>query len=212
MISFLSDALEDYIVKHSDDELPLLKELRQFTETKTPAPQMLSGSIVGSFLTAMVKLTKSKSVLEIGTFTGYSALCLAEGLTDPEAKLVTLDKDPNAHKIANSFFVRSEQDKKIERILAPALESLEKLPGPFDFVFVDADKVNYSNYYRAVLAKVKKGGVIIFDNCLWGGKILDPKDESSVAVHELNSMLKKDPRVDNFILSIRDGLHMLLVR
>jgi len=211
MISFLSDSMENYITKHSEEESFLLKELRLFTETKSPAPQMLSGHIVGSFLKAMVKLTKSKSVLEVGTFTGYSALCLAEGLSCSEGKVITLDKDLNAHKIANSFFERSSYDKKIIRILGPALESIEKLSDTFDFVFIDADKVNYSNYYKAILPKVKKGGVIIFDNCLWSGKVLNPQDESSLAVHELNVLVKKDPKVDNFILSLRDGLHMLLV-
>ncbi len=208
MLSFLSDAMENYITMHSEEEPSLLRELRLFTENNSPAPQMLSGNIVGRFLRSMVKITNSRSILEIGTFTGYSALCLAEGILE-DGEVVTLDKDSNAHRIASKFFERSPYKNKIVSIQGDAIESLKKLAGPFDLVFVDADKVNYNNYYELVLPKMRKGGLIIFDNCLLQGTV--PKDKSAIAVHKLNERLREDSRVENIILSIRDGLHLALV-
>lgn len=210
MISFIPEDLENYVTEHSQKEEGLLKELRDFTLNNSPAPIMLSGHVVGRFLKFLVTITKSRNVLEIGTFTGYSALCLAEGLGE-SGSVTTLDKDPGAFRIAKKFFEKSPLGKRITAIQGPAIESLKSLDGPFDFIFIDADKVNYLNYYHEVLKKVQPGAVIVFDNCFLQGKILQANCEKSKVMHELNQTLRDDPRVENFILSVRDGLHVVRV-
>lgn len=214
MLSFFSDDLEAYISRHSAPESDLLAELTRFTREKTTAPNMLSGHIVGRFLKLLVQMTRSKNILEVGTFTGYATLCLAEGTEALGGKVTTLEFDPGAASKARSFFKKSPYDSFISLELGPALDSIDKLSGPFDLVFIDADKVNYTNYFNKLMEqkKVVSGSLLIFDNCLWSGEVLNPKDNSSKALCELNQTLHNDPRVENVLLSVRDGLHLALVR
>lgn len=212
MLSFFSKDLEKYINLHSEEEPPLLAELREYTQKNTDLPQMLSGNIVGRLLKLLITLTRSKNILEIGTFTGYASLSMAEACFSFGGRVTTLEYDPDTAKKAEGFFTRSAYSNNITQMVGPALESLEKLDGPFDFVFVDADKVNYKNYFEQVMTKVKPGALFVFDNCLWSGSVLKPEDESSQAIHSLNQTLKEDPRVENIILSVRDGLHLAHVK
>jgi caffeoyl-CoA O-methyltransferase len=172
-------------------------------------PQMVSGPLEGNFLRLLVQISGAKSVLEIGMFTGFSALSMAAGLP-ADGKLTTLELDPKCIETGKRYFARSEHGKKITIKEGPALESLKDLPGPFDFVFIDADKTNYTNYYNAVLPKVRGGGLILVDNVLWGGAVLDPKSPSDKAITELNDRVALDDRVDKVLLTIRDGV--LLIR
>lgn len=212
MLSFFPENLDGYILKHSEKEPELLSELSRYTQENTNCPQMLSGNMVGRFLKLLIKLTRSKSILEIGTFTGYATLSMAEACSQLDGHVTTLEFDKNIVRKAAPFFERSPYSSHITQKIGPALESLESLEGPFDFVFVDADKVNYKNYYEKVIEKVKPGALLVFDNCLWSGSVLNPKDDSSKAIHDLNETLEKDLRVENMILSLRDGLHLAYVK
>lgn len=172
-------------------------------------PQMLSGPLEGNFLRLMVQISGAKSILEIGMFTGFSALNMAAGLS-AQGTLTTLELDRKCIEMGRRYFDRSEHGKKITIKEGPALESLKNLPGPFDFVFIDADKTNYTNYYNDVVPKVNQGGLILIDNVLWGGAVLDPKSESDKAITQLNDLVAIDDRVDKVLLTIRDGV--LLIR
>jgi caffeoyl-CoA O-methyltransferase len=172
---------------------------------------MLTGPVEGTFLRMLVQVSGAKRVLEIGTFTGYSALSMAAGLSD-DAELITCELDPEHARIAQSFFDRSPQGKRIALKLGPALDSIRTLPrdSKFDLVFIDADKENYLNYYEAVLPHLKTGGLIVADNTLWSGKVLDPKEQSDRAIVAFNTHVARDSRVEQVLLSVRDGI--MLVR
>jgi predicted O-methyltransferase YrrM len=167
---------------------------------------MLSGFVQGRILAMFSKMIRPRVVLEIGTYLGYSALCFAEGLADG-GKVITLDIIEETNKVARSFVEKTEYKDRIEFHLGNAVEIIPTLPEPFDLVFIDADKPNYSNYYNLVLDKVRPGGFIIADNVLWSGKVLeDEKDEDTQALHDFNQMVLADDRVSNVMLPIRDGL------
>lgn len=172
------------------------------------APQMLTGTIEGRFLELLVFGTGAKRVLEIGTFTGYSALSMAAAL--PEGGHIhTCDIEPKHVEVAQRYIDESPHADKITIHLGPALDSLERLEGEFDLVFIDADKENYANYYEAVLPRLSERGLIAIDNTLWSGKVLDPQDEDSRAIAELNDKLAADERVVAVQLTIRDGVTLI---
>ena len=170
---------------------------------------MQVGRIEGAFLRMIVRLTGAKRVLEIGMFTGYSALCFAEALPD-DGTIVTCDIDPAAEAIARSFFARSPHGKKIDVRMGPAKDTIAKLSAPFDLVFIDADKTSYSAYYDAAFPLVRPGGLIIADNALWSGKVLDPQTDDARAIVAYNAKVAADSRVEKVMLTVRDG--MLLAR
>ena len=208
----ISEALSNYSEQHSEAESALLNELNRETHLKAMSPRMLSGHIQGRFLSMISKLSKPKNILEIGTYTGYSALCLAEGL-DAEGKLITIDPNEETNIMACKYFERSAYAKQIELKSGDATKIIPTLTQTFDIVFIDADKRNYALYFDLIIDKVKKGGLIIADNVLWSGKILMPENEMDVdtkAIHEFNKKINNDKRVSNLLLPIRDGLLLML--
>lgn len=208
MLTLMKPEIEEYARAKTERVDPLLEELTRETYDTMEIPQMLTGPLEGRFLKLMVQISGARRVLEIGTFTGYASLSMAEGLPE-EGKLTTLEIDQKAIDMANKYFARSPHGKKIQIVKGPALESLKKLDGPFDLVFIDADKTNYSNYYKAVLPKLPSGGIILVDNVLWSGAVLRPKTESDNAIVELNDLVSRDNRVDKVLLTIRDGVFLI---
>jgi caffeoyl-CoA O-methyltransferase len=211
MIPVVPKPIEDYCLAHTSPTDPLLEELAAHTRTHCKLPQMLTGPVEGTFLRMLVQTSSARRVLEIGTFTGYSALSMAAGLPD-DGELVTCDIDPDTNAIARAFWARSPHGGKIRPRLGPALETLASLTPDtgFDFVFIDADKENYVNYYEAVLPQLKPGGLIAADNTLWSGRVLDPQEKSDHAIVAFNAHVARDPRVEQVLLSVRDGV--LLIR
>ncbi len=205
MITIVPEALEDYAIRHTTPEAKVFKNLASETHARTRFPQMQVGHLEGSFLRFLVRVSRAKTVLEIGTFTGYSALALAEGL--PAAgKVITCDIDPEAAEIAKKFWAQSPHGSKIELLLGPAADTVEKLKGPFDLVFIDADKSNYIRYWDLCVPKVPAGGVVVADNVLWSGRVLNPKEESDHAIVKFNEHVLRDKRVEVLMLPVRDGM------
>jgi caffeoyl-CoA O-methyltransferase len=205
MRRFIDDAIEQFAHDHTEPESDLLRRLRDETYARMDRPQMQVGRIEGQFLKMLVRLTGATRVLEIGMFTGYSALMMAEGLPE-NGRLITCDVDPKAEQIARRCFAESPHGHKIEIRLGPALETIKTLSGPFDLVFIDADKTNYSSYYESCLPLLRPGGLIVADNVLWSGRILDPQDDDTRAIVEFDRMVQEDPRVENVCLTVRDGM------
>ena len=205
---FLSEELDSYIVDHSEKEPELLQQLARETYQKVLQPRMLSGAYQGRILSMLSKLIRPKSVLEIGTYTGYSALCLAEGL-QAKGIIHTIDKNAELEDFQKTFFKRSPYYKNIKQYTGKALQVIPKLNQKFDLVFIDADKPNYPNYFELIIPKMNPGGIILSDNVLWSGKVIQPvtKDDiSTQALLRYNQMLVDDPRVETVLLPIRDGL------
>ena len=210
-MDFISEEINDYCLKHSDKEEDLLHELARQTHLKTTQPRMLSGHLQGGFLSMISMLVNPKYVLEIGTFTGYSALCLAKGL-QADGKLITIDTNPETALLAKDFFGRSAHKDQIEFILGNAAEVIKTLPQTFDLVFIDADKKNYALYYDMIIDKVSKGGLILADNVLWSGKILDLEknnDVDTLTIDAFNKKIASDTRVEKLMLPLRDGLTLI---
>ncbi|MDW5290446.1 O-methyltransferase [Formosa sp. PL04] len=205
---FIPQELDDYVVKHTEDEPELLKQLTRETYQKILQPRMLSGHYQGRILSMISKLIHPKNILEIGTYTGYSALSLAEGLQSGGA-LHTIDVNEELSDFQRKYFDASEYGSQIHQHLGSAIDIIPELEDTFDLVFIDADKENYPNYFRLIIDKLKPGGVILSDNVLWSGKViepLNPKDLSTIAVLEYNTLLKEDSRIETVLLSVRDGL------
>lgn len=204
------ELLDRYLENHSSAEDPVLAELSRHTHLKEVHPQMLSGNILGGFLTFISQLKAPERILEVGTYTGYSAICLAKGLK-PGGKLITLDLNDELRQTALSFFEKAGVSEVIELINGDALEIIPNLQGPFDLVFIDANKESYPAYYEMIVPMVVKGGLIMADNVLWGGKVLDTKEResSTSSIQKFNQMVTLDPRVKNLLLPIRDGLMLL---
>ena len=205
---FISEKLDNYVVKNSEDEPVLLKALTIETYQKVLQPRMLSGHYQGRVLSILSKLIRPKVVLEIGTFTGYSALCLAEGLS-PQGVLHTIDINEELVDFQRSYFDKSDYGSQIFQHLGPAVDIIPTLDTKFDLVFMDADKPNYINYFHQIIDKLNPRGVIISDNVLWSGKVietLDPNDTSTQIVLDYNKLLKEDQRLETVLLPIRDGL------
>tara|TARA_B100000925_G_C22000774_1_gene471183 strand:+ start:1312 stop:1947 length:636 start_codon:yes stop_codon:yes gene_type:complete len=200
----------NYALLNSDSVPNLLLELEKETHQKVLQPRMLSGSLQGRLLSLFSNIIRPKTILEIGTYTGYSTICLAEGLSK-NGKIHTIDNNEELVTIQNKYFKKSGFEKKICFYLGNAVEIIPKLKGPFELVFIDADKINYEKYFDFVIPKMSKGGLIISDNVMWSGKVLDEFDsidENTVALKKYNKKLKNDPRVKTTILPFRDGLSL----
>lgn len=205
---FLSPELEGYVERHSQDEPELLRELNRETHLKVLQPRMLSGHFQGRVLSLLSKLLQPKSILEIGTYTGYATLCLCEGLV-AGGELHTVDNNEELVDFQRRYFDRSPWGAVIHQHLGNALDVIPRLHSTFDLVFIDADKENYLEYFNLVVPKVRAGGIIISDNVLWSGKVLQPAkpgDKSTQALLAYNEAVKNDPRVETVLLPIRDGL------
>lgn len=205
---FLSKELENYIAKNSENEPELLQKLSKETHLKVIQPRMLTGHFQGRVLSMISKIINSKYILEIGTYTGYSALCLAEGL-QKKGKLHTIEINEELHELQRKYFDKSGYGQNIIQHTGNALEIIPNLEVQFDLVFIDAEKVNYSNFFEAAIQKTKSGGIILSDNVLWSGKViepLNPKDKATKALLDYNMKLQKDPRVETVLFPVRDGL------
>jgi predicted O-methyltransferase YrrM len=212
-MEFIDPELDRYVHHHSEAESELLNELNRETYLKVLQPRMLSGHVQGRILSMYSKLIRPERILEIGTYTGYSAICLAEGLTDG-GTLHTIEKNEELLPIINRYVERAGLSDKIKLHIGNALPIIESMDITFDLVFIDADKTNYLNYYEAVLPKMKSGGCIIADNVLWSGKVLDEEelknDLDTRALDEFNKAVTADERVDNVLLPVRDGLMVVI--
>ena len=205
---FLPEKLDNYVVKNSQEEPELLQQLTRETYQKILQPIMLSGPYQGRVLSMISKLINPKTILELGTFTGYSTLCLAEGL-QTDGEIHTIDINEELVDFQRKYFDKSDYGHQIIQHLGNALEVIPKLDKTFDLVFIDADKPNYVNYFHLIIDKLNPGGIILSDNVLWHGKVvekIDAKDLSTKAVIEYNKLLKEDSRIETVLLPIRDGL------
>ena len=205
---FISEKIDNYVVKHSENEPQLLKALSRETYQKVLQPRMISGHYQGRVLSILSKLIRPNVILEIGTYTGYSALCLAEGL-DPDGILHTIDINEELVDFQRRYFNKSAYGPQILQHLGPAADIIPTLDTKFDLIFIDADKPNYIVYFNQIIDKLNPGGVILSDNVLWSGKVveeLDSKDLSTKIVLEYNTLLKEDSRLETVLLPIRDGL------
>ncbi len=210
---FLSDALEAYIKNHSENEPELLQNLTRETHLKVIQPRMITGHFQGRVLSMLAKLKNPKYVLEIGTYTGYSALCLAEGL-QADGQLHTIDVNEELASIQRKYFDQSIHKHQIIPHIGDALDIIPKLDICFDLVFIDAEKRSYDAYFEAAIKKTKPGGIILSDNVLWSGKVVEPlkeKDKATKVLLAYNKKLQEDPRVETVLLPIRDGLTLCRV-
>jgi len=205
---FISPELELYVERHSEDEPELLASLHRETYQKIMQPRMLSGHFQGRVLSMLSKLIRPINILEIGTYTGYATLCLAEGMQE-NGSVDTIDINEELFDIQKKYFDLSQWKGQISQHLGDALEIIPSLNKKYDLVFIDADKDNYLNYWEMILPVMNKGGIILSDNVLWSGKVLDkpdPRDLSTTILLEYNKKLKEDSRVETVLLPIRDGL------
>jgi predicted O-methyltransferase YrrM len=211
-MEFISEELLNYCQKHSTAEHPVLARLNRYTHANVMQPRMLSGHLQGSFLTMLTHMIKPEYVLEIGTYTGYSAICMAQGLPQ-NGKLITIDVNPELEHIITKFVADAGLQNKIKFIVGDAYQIIRTLNLKFDMVFIDADKYNYLNYYKLVIDKLNPGGYIIADNVLWSGKVLNPtdvlKDKDTKAIDEFNKFVANDNRVTCVLLPVRDGLMLI---
>tara|TARA_B100000579_G_C22698862_1_gene788780 strand:+ start:354 stop:1004 length:651 start_codon:yes stop_codon:yes gene_type:complete len=212
-MDFLDKRIEDYCLAYSDRESSLLKEINEFTIKNVHQPRMLSGHLQGRFLSMISKIKKPNNILEIGTYTGYSALCMAEGLSK-NGKLITIDKDTSLHKKVLEFFRRSKYKNQIVQKLGNAIDILPEIDDVFDLVFIDADKRNYQKYFEMVLPKVNPDGIILVDNVLWSGKVTDLKgnkdDRLTKVMDDFNKFISNLTDVKKMILPIRDGISIII--
>lgn len=209
-MEFIPSDIDKYCLAHTTPENDLLGKLNRETHAKVLQSRMLSGHLQGRFLAMLSQMIQPGLILEIGTYTGYSALCLAEGLTE-KGKIITIDVNEELEDFVRNFFQQSALNQKIDFRLGNALEIIPGINEPIDLVFIDADKLNYQSYYDLVFDKVRKGGYIIADNVLWSGKVSNPaaKDKDTLAMRAFNDMVHNDTRVENILLPIRDGLLVL---
>lgn len=210
---FLPESLENYITQHSENEPEILSELTRETHLKVVQPRMITGHYQGRVLSMLSKIIRPRRILEIGTYTGYSAICLAEGLPD-DGLLYTIDINEELSEIQRKYFDRSGFGDKIIRHTGDALKIIPALDQIFDLVFIDAEKKMYDAYFEAVIKKTKPGSIILTDNVLWSGKVIEPLDNKDVVTRNLlayNKKLKNDPRIETVLLSIRDGLTLCRV-
>jgi caffeoyl-CoA O-methyltransferase len=199
--------IERYAVDHSTPESNIFQSLTQQTRAESDSPQMLVGPIEGRFLKLIVKAMEARRVLEIGTFTGYSALMMAEGVADG-GEVITCDISSESTKIARAYWDQSPHGRKITLLLGRALDTIAGVDGPLDVVFIDADKQNYIAYWNACVPKVRKGGVVLADNVLWSGRVLDPREPDDHALVAFNKHVRGDDRVETVMLPFRDGVTM----
>lgn len=210
MKTLVAPEIEAYAQAHSMSESDVARALREETQRTMAYAQMLVGPLEGAFLKMVTQLAGARRVLEIGMFTGYSALCFAEAIPD-DGRVVTCEIEAETAALGRTYFAKSPHGKKIDIRLGPALETMRELTGPFDLIFIDADKVNYVNYYRRALDLLSPAGIILIDNVLWDGDVLKqpPPDEKTAAIQELNRTVANDPRVTAVLVTIRDGVLMI---
>ena len=211
---FLPDNIDNYAIAHSQEEPIILKELSKETWQKVLNPRMLSGAFQGRVLSMISKLIQPKSILEIGTYTGYSALCLAEGLAK-DGMIYTIDKNEELEELQHSYFQKSDYNNQIKQFIGNAIDIIPTIDKKFDLVFIDADKSNYLNYFDLIIEKMNTGGVILSDNVLWSGKVVEklhPKDIDTKILLEYNNKLNEDKRLETVLLPIRDGLTISRVK
>ena len=207
-MDFLPEPIENYVASHTREESEILKKLNRETYAKVMMPQMLSGHVQGRFLKMLSCMINPSQVLEVGTFTGYSSLCLAGGLKE-DGMIHTIDINEELHPMVMRYIKEAGMENKIKTYVGNAIDIIPTLNYTFDLVFIDADKTNYSKYYELAISKVRPGGFIVADNVLWSGKVTDAKyksDEETKAIMEYNDMVMHDPRVENMLVPIRDGL------
>ncbi|MGB0403415.1 MAG: O-methyltransferase [Salibacteraceae bacterium] len=207
-MEFIDPKLDEYVVNHSEPESELLTDLNRQTHLKVLIPRMIAGNYQGRVLSMLSHMIRPKTVLEIGTYTGYSALCFAEGLK-PDGVIHTIDHNEELETMQSSFFAKSGFRSRIKQYVGEALDIIPEIEGHFDLVYIDADKENYCNYYNMVIDRVPSGGYIIADNVLWSGKVieeLDAKDEETKMLLKYNKMITDDDRVQNVLFPVRDGL------
>ena len=205
-MDFLPENIQKYISDNSQSESLLLKELNRYTNSKVILPRMLSGHIQGRFLSMISKLVNPKIIVEVGTYTGYSCLCLAEGLKK-NGKIITIEKNEEFASIAKKFLDRSKYKDKISLLVEDAASAIENINEKIDLAFIDADKLNYTKYYDMLFPKLKAGGLIVADNVLWSGKVTEEVcDNETQSIKNFNNKVKNDERVENLIVGIRDGL------
>jgi len=207
-MDFLPEKIDDYVVNHSQQEPKILQELTKETWQKVLNPRMLSGAFQGRVLSMISKLIRPKNILEIGTYTGYSTLCFAEVLSK-DGKIITIDKNEELETLQNKYFEKSGYRSQIQQMVGDATKIIPTLNQQFDLVFIDADKSNYINYFHLIIDKMKPGGIILSDNVLWSGKVVEPlnsKDLDTKVLLEYNKLLNIDKRVETVLLPIRDGL------
>jgi len=205
----VDEDVQEYAEQHTSPENEVLQELYRYTNLHVMYPRMLSGHVLGSFLRMVSQMIKAKRILEIGTYTGYSTICLAGGLPE-DGELHTIEMNPELEEIIRKFLVKSGYDHKIHLHIGDAMDIIPELNGPFDLVFMDADKKLYADYYVHLFDKVRPGGFILVDNALWDGRVLDPDDRESKAIAAFNDLIQQDQRVENVLLTVRDGV--MLVR
>ncbi|GGD87941.1 O-methyltransferase [Planktosalinus lacus] len=213
-MEFISEELEDYVEHHTQEEPELLKQLNRETWTKVMQPRMLSGHYQGRVLSMISKMVNPKTILEIGTYTGYSALCMIEGIQQ-DGVLHTIDHNEELFSLQRKYFDLSGYGKQIVQHVGKALEIIPTIDQTFDLVFIDADKENYSNYFELILPKMKRGGIILSDNVLWSGKVLrkiKKDDIDTAALVAYNKLINKHPKVESVLLPIRDGLTISRVK
>ncbi|WP_088324193.1 O-methyltransferase [Polaribacter tangerinus] len=211
---FLPEKIDNYVLAHSQEEPTILQELTRETWQKVLNPRMLSGAFQGRVLAMITKIQQPKNILEIGTYTGYATLCFAEAMP-AEGNIITIDKNEELQNLQNKYFEKSGYRHQIKQYIGNALEVIPTLKQKFDMVFIDADKSNYENYYHLIIDKMNSGGIILSDNVLWSGKIveeLDPKDKDTAALLRYNKLINSDERVETVLLPIRDGLTITRVK
>lgn len=206
-MEFLPPEIQQYAEEHTTAESAILQKITRDTFAKVLMPRMLSGNLQGQLLSVFSRMLKPKSILEVGTYTGYSAICLAQGLA-PGGKLITIDINEELEERVSGYFQEAGLADKIEYRIGNALDIIPQLTASFDLVFLDADKENYLAYYHLLIEKIHPGGFIIADNVLWSGKVTDPtkKDKDTAAVRAFNDFVQADNRVENILLPVRDGL------
>lgn len=214
-MNFFSPDLQRYTEQHTTPESPLLQRLDRETNLKALYPKMISGHLQGRVLSMFSHMIRPKRILEIGTFTGYSAICMAEGLAE-DGELITIDKNRELEDMVINYLREADLDSKVHCIIGDAIEVIPELKGTFDLIYLDADKENYCNYFELIIDRLNPGGYLLADNVLWYGKVLDnfskKPDRETAAIKEFNQLVHKDARVENVLLPIRDGIMILRKR
>lgn len=210
-MNFVSKDIESYCLEHSQDVSDVLIQLERETHLKTLAPQMLSGRLQGQFLTFICRMLRPKRILEIGTFTGYSAICMAIGC-EKEVQIDTLEANFELEAIVRKFIDLSGYHDQIHLHLGNAQSTIPRLDGPYDLVFIDANKQDYAQYLELMMPLLKTGSYVIADNVLWSGKVMNPEEDAdAIALHHFNKACKADPRIENLMLPIRDGVNIMRI-
>ncbi len=208
-MDFIPSNITAYAEEHTSQESPLLKRINRETHVGVMRPRMLSGHLQGRFLSMISHMIHANVILEVGTYTGYSTLCLAEGLP-PGGKLITIEINEELESRVRNYFQEAAKQQVIDLRIGDALKIIPSLPGPFDLVWIDADKENYGLYYDLIIEKVPSGGFILADNVLWSGKVVDKAaDKDTKAMVVFNQKIRKDPRVENVLMPVRDGIMMM---